>query len=65
MSTNNPFISQNVWLKRLGLVLLLIGMGFIHMSFLTIVLIIIVIVFATLSHIIKLLKSFLKSFFGD
>lgn len=58
--------TDNVWVKRLGLILLLLGMGvfnFIPYSEVFLIpLIIIVITFAVIAYLIKQIRGFLKSF---
>jgi hypothetical protein len=59
--TPSPFISQNVWLKRLGLLLLISGLGFGTYPFLTAI----VIVLAIVTYFIKQIKGFFKSIWNS
>lgn len=53
----DPFISQNVWLKRLGLIILLTGLGYsIHPIITTIILILTIV-----TYVIKQIKDFIKN----
>ena len=62
----DPFISQNVWLKRLGLLILLCGLGIISSkSPLVITIGTVVIILAIVTYVIKLLKGFFKSLWNS
>ena len=53
----DPFISQNVWLKRLGLLILLAGLGFGTYPLLTTI----VIVMTIVTYFMKQIKEFVKN----
>jgi hypothetical protein len=53
----DPFISQNVWLKRLGLLILLAGLGFGTYPILTTI----VVIMAIVTYFIKQIKEFFKN----
>lgn len=58
--------TQNPWIKRLGLVVLLFFMGFFHAipngEEIFVPLVKVMIAFAVIAYVIKLLRGFLKSF---
>ncbi len=61
----DPFISQNVWLKRLGLIILIVGMGLASATPLVKSITIVVVVLAILTYIIKLTKGFFSSLWNS
>ena len=60
-STPDPFISQNVWLKRLGLIILVTGLGFSVHPVITVL----VVVLAVVTYFIKQIKDFFKSIWNS
>ena len=60
----DPFLSQNVWLKRLGLILLLVGLGIVSKSSM-IVITTIVIILGVVTYFIKQIKDFFKSLWNS
>lgn len=61
----DPFISQNVWLKRLGLIILVVGMGLASATPEIKLLTGIVIVLAILTYVIKHVKGFFSSLWNS
>lgn len=61
----DPFISQNVWLKRLGLIILVVGMGLVSATPGIKLLIGIVIFLAILTYVIKQIKGFFSSLWNS
>ena len=59
--TPSPFLSQNVWLKRLGLLILISGLGFGTYPLITTV----VIILAVVTYFIKQIKDFFKSIWNS
>lgn len=57
----DPFISQNVWLKRLGGVYLLIGLGFIDYGPNVEKVMNVIIVLILITYAVKQVKGFIKS----
>ena len=57
----DPFISQNVWLKRLGLIILLGGMGYAVNPIITTI----VITLAIVAYFIKQIKGFFGSLWNS
>ena len=57
----DPFISQNIWLKRLGLLILLTGMGYSVSPTITTI----VVVLAVVTYFIKQIKDFFKSLWNS
>lgn len=53
----DPFISQNVWLKRLGLIILLTGLGYSINPLITTI----VLILAVVTYFIKQIKEFIKN----
>ena len=66
--TPSSFLSQNVWLKRLGLVILIIGMfpAFYSKNMGTFEIILFVVIgLAVVTYAIKLIKGFFKSIWNS
>lgn len=66
--TPSPFLSQNVWLKRLGLVLLVIGLFptlYSKNTELFITILVVVIGLAIVTYVVKLIKDFVKSIWNS
>jgi hypothetical protein len=61
----DPFISQNVWLKRLGFIILLVGMGLAKLTPTLQLITIIVIILAILTYVIKQIKGFFSSLWNS
>ena len=62
----DPFISQNVWLKRLGLLILLCGLGVISThNPLVITIGTVIIILAIVTYVVKQLKDFFKSLWNS
>jgi hypothetical protein len=64
----DPFISQNVWLKRLGLCILIVCMFpslLTNHEFGVVLIFKLVIFFAAVAYLIKLVKGFFKSLFNS
>jgi uncharacterized membrane protein len=62
---DNSFISKNVWLNRLGLVILLVGMFpaiAAENTILTVIIITSVVIFALIAFFIKIIRAFFKTF---
>lgn len=64
-SKPSPFLSQNVWLKGLGGIILLVGMGLISPSPLVVTITSIVIILAVVTYGVKLIKGFFKSIWNS
>lgn len=62
---DNSFISKNVWLKRLGLVILVIGMYpalAIKNSTLFIIITTCIVIFAIIAFLINIIRAFFRTF---